>query len=124
MRPASTLPFFFLPPEVIAYADIVLYNGKVLTVDDAFSVAEAVAIRDGKFLAAVQSLAQPLVSHVPGRVDGPADGHLLPRFQPAHVGFAQWRSQHNHPIRSPLAAGIAGNCPTPCRLLLLVCPEP
>jgi len=40
-----------LPSEVIAYADMVLYNGKVLTVDESFSVAEAVAIRDGKFLA-------------------------------------------------------------------------
>ena len=41
-----------LPPEVLAYADTVLFNGKVLTADDQFSVAEAVAIRDGKFLAA------------------------------------------------------------------------
>ncbi len=40
-----------LPPEVIAYADLVLYNGKVLIADDNFATAEAVAIRDGKFLA-------------------------------------------------------------------------
>ena len=40
-----------LPAEVIAYADMVLYNGKILTVDERFSVVEAVAIRDGKFLA-------------------------------------------------------------------------
>lgn len=40
-----------LPPEVIRYADMVLYNGKVLTVDDNFTIGEAVAIRDGKFLA-------------------------------------------------------------------------
>ncbi len=40
-----------LPPEVVAYADWVLYNGKVLTADDRFTVAQAVAIRDGKFLA-------------------------------------------------------------------------
>ncbi len=40
-----------LPPEVIAYADMVLYNGKVLTADDNFTIAEAAAIRDGKFLA-------------------------------------------------------------------------
>ena len=44
-----------LPPEVIAYADIVLYNGKILTADEKFSTAEAVAIRDGKFLAVGQS---------------------------------------------------------------------
>lgn len=40
-----------LPPEVIAYADTVLYNGKILTADEKFTTAEAVAIRDGKFLA-------------------------------------------------------------------------
>ena len=39
-----------LPPELVRYADVVLYNGKVLTADDKFSTAEAVAIRDGKFL--------------------------------------------------------------------------
>ena len=39
------------PEAVLDYADTVLYNGKVLTVDDDFSVAEGVAIRDGKILA-------------------------------------------------------------------------
>jgi len=40
-----------LPPEVIAYADTVLHNGKILTADEQFTIAQAVAIRDGKFLA-------------------------------------------------------------------------
>ncbi|MBI3940035.1 MAG: amidohydrolase family protein [Acidobacteria bacterium] len=40
-----------LPAEVLAYADTVLYNGKVLTADDKFTIAQAAAIRDGKFLA-------------------------------------------------------------------------
>ena len=40
-----------LPPEVIAYADMVLYNGKILTADEQFTIAEAVAIRGDKFLA-------------------------------------------------------------------------
>ena len=40
-----------LPAEVIAYADTVFYNGKVLTVDNDFTIAQAVAVRDGKFLA-------------------------------------------------------------------------
>jgi predicted amidohydrolase YtcJ len=39
------------PPEVLAWADTVLYNGQVLTVDDSFTIGEAVAIRDSKFLA-------------------------------------------------------------------------
>ena len=38
-----------LPEAVIHYADMVLYNGKVLTADEGFSVARAIAIRDGKF---------------------------------------------------------------------------
>ena len=44
-----------LPQEVIAYADLVLYNGKVLTADDDFTIFEAVAVRDGKFLAVGQN---------------------------------------------------------------------
>jgi len=40
-----------LPPEVLAYADMVLYNGKVLMADDKFTIVEAVAIREGKIMA-------------------------------------------------------------------------
>lgn len=40
-----------LPAELMHYADMVLYNGKVLTVDDKFTIAQAVAVRDGKILA-------------------------------------------------------------------------
>lgn len=37
--------------SVVHYPDMILYNGKVATVDKYFSIAQAVAIRDGKFLA-------------------------------------------------------------------------
>ncbi len=40
-----------LPPEVLAYADMVLYNGKVLSADDQFSIFQAIAVREGKILA-------------------------------------------------------------------------
>ena len=40
-----------IEPEVLAYADMVFYNGKVVTADDNFTVVQAVAVRDGKFLA-------------------------------------------------------------------------
>ncbi|MBI4488222.1 MAG: amidohydrolase family protein [Deltaproteobacteria bacterium] len=46
-----------LPPEVIRYADMILYNGKIVTMDDKSTkptpgtIAEAVAIREGKILA-------------------------------------------------------------------------
>ena len=44
-----------LEPEILAYADMVLYNGKVLVADDNFTIAEAIAIRDGKILAVGKS---------------------------------------------------------------------
>jgi predicted amidohydrolase YtcJ len=43
-----------LPPEVAHYADLVFYNGSVLTMDRdqaPFTVAEALAVRDGRILA-------------------------------------------------------------------------
>ncbi len=40
-----------IDPRVLAYADMVFYNGKILTADNQFTIVEAVAIRDVKFLA-------------------------------------------------------------------------
>lgn len=40
-----------VPKEVLAYPDFVLFNGKILTVDDEFSTAEALAIRGEHILA-------------------------------------------------------------------------
>ncbi|MDA2935259.1 amidohydrolase family protein, partial [Acidobacteria bacterium AH-259-D05] len=40
-----------LPDEVISYADWVLYDGSVITVDEQDRVAEAIAVRDGKVMA-------------------------------------------------------------------------
>ena len=37
------------PPRLAA--DTILFNGKIMTVDKDFSIVQAVAIRDGKFLA-------------------------------------------------------------------------
>jgi len=39
-----------IPTQLIRYADLVLFNGQVLTVDAEFSVAEAIAVRDGRVL--------------------------------------------------------------------------
>ena len=38
------------PPDVLA-PDMVLYNGNIVTVDEDFSIAEAVAIKNGHFIA-------------------------------------------------------------------------
>ncbi len=40
-----------IPAQLIRYADLVLINGQVVTVDADFSVAEALAVRDGRVLA-------------------------------------------------------------------------
>ncbi|MBI4483618.1 MAG: hypothetical protein HY652_12105 [Acidobacteria bacterium] len=34
-----------LPPEVLAYPETILYNGQILTANDDFAVAQAMAIR-------------------------------------------------------------------------------
>jgi len=39
------------PPEILAYPNLILFGGKILTVDDNFSTAQALAIRDGRILA-------------------------------------------------------------------------
>jgi len=53
-------PFLFvsqaqeLPPEVLRYADMILYNGRVLTMDRdqlPINVTEAIALQDGRVLA-------------------------------------------------------------------------
>jgi predicted amidohydrolase YtcJ len=71
-----------LPAEVIRYADLVLHNGKIITVDRIFSLAQAIAVRDGKILkvgqnADVLALAGPATRRidlrgrtvVPGLID-------------------------------------------------------
>jgi len=40
-----------LPKEVLRFADMVLFNGKVLTANKEFTISEAVAVRDGKIMA-------------------------------------------------------------------------
>ncbi|MEA2953685.1 MAG: hypothetical protein QOJ96_3205, partial [Alphaproteobacteria bacterium] len=76
------------PPEVLAYADIVFYNGSVVTVDEKFSIAQAIAVRDGKVLkvgdsADILKLAGPTTrkidlkgrSVIPGLIDSHSHAH-------------------------------------------------
>src|SRR5262245_1885963 len=98
------------PPEVLAYADTILTNGKVLTVDKDFSIREAIAIRDGKVLAtgttaAIQRMAGPQTkkydlggrSMIPGIIDthwhpwnGAVSGHAkdLAAREPKFADFS------------------------------------
>jgi predicted amidohydrolase YtcJ len=74
------------PPELVVYPELILLNGKVLTVDAQFTIAEAVAARDGKVLAVgttadIRRLAGPDTrvidlegrSVVPGFIDSDGD---------------------------------------------------
>jgi hypothetical protein len=75
-----------VPPELLAYPNLVLVNGKVLTVDQQFTIAEAVAMRDGRILAVgtndqIRRLVGPTTrvvdaggkSIVPGFIDSDGD---------------------------------------------------
>src|SRR6266540_2917267 len=75
-----------IPPELLAYPNLVVVNGKVLTVDPQFTVAEAVAMRDGRILAVgtndqIKRLVGPTTrvvdaggrSVVPGFIDSDGD---------------------------------------------------
>jgi predicted amidohydrolase YtcJ len=74
-----------LVPQTPTLADAVLINGHVITVDARFSIAEAVAIKDGRFsavgtTAAIRKLAGPntrtIDLHGQTVIPGLADGHL------------------------------------------------
>ena len=75
-----------IPAELIRYPELILVNGQVLTVDKAFSVAQAVAVRDGRILAVgttdeIRRIAGPQTrvvdvegrSVVPGFIDSDGD---------------------------------------------------
>ena len=86
MPVASQTSIADLPTEVVAYADTILFNGKVLTADDQFTVAQAAAIRDGKILAVGTS--QRIL-----RMAGPATRRLDLQGATAVPGFID---THNH----------------------------
>jgi predicted amidohydrolase YtcJ len=82
----SPSPAQTVPAELISYPSLVLVNGKVLTVDSQFTIAEAVAVRDGRILAVgpsadIRTLAGPSTrvidlggkSVVPGFIDSDGD---------------------------------------------------
>ena len=79
-----------LPSLVIQYAEMVVYNGRIITADDQFTMAEAVAIRDGKFLA-VGSNAEILALAGPDtkRIDLEGEKSVTPGFFDTH-GHGAW----------------------------------
>lgn len=100
-----------VPPEVLRYADIVMFNGPVLTMDKEtpdFSVRQALAIRDGKIMAVgdtatILKMAGPKTQKVdlagkavmPGVVDTHSHpnryalAHYQGEFLPGYLKFLQ-----------------------------------
>jgi predicted amidohydrolase YtcJ len=79
-----------VPAQLIAYPEMVLYNGKIITADDDFTIAEAVAIRDGKFLAVgsskeILALAGPQTN----RIDLEGTKSVIPGLIDSH-GHGAW----------------------------------
>jgi predicted amidohydrolase YtcJ len=97
-----------VPAELIVYPEMVLYNGQVLTADrddETYTVAQAVAIRDGKFLAIgstaeIRRLAGPDTRQV--NLNG---GSVLPGFMDTHQHLHEYamrwlgRDDRRRPIR-------------------------
>jgi predicted amidohydrolase YtcJ len=77
----------FCKPSDLKVADTILVNGKVITVDDAFSIQEAVAIKDGRILATgsndkinTLSTRHTIVLDLKGKtvIPGIIEGHVHP----------------------------------------------
>ena len=79
-----------IPAELVSYPELILHNGKILTVDEAFSSRQAVAIRDSRFLKVgtnqeVLNLRGPATevidlqgrTVVPGFIDTHGHGHFV-----------------------------------------------
>ena len=84
-------------------ADLILWNARVLTVDSAFTIAEAVAVRDGRIVAVgrnreVRALSGPRTRELDlqGRtvVPGLADGHLHDAGGGPDIDLSSTRSLH------------------------------
>lgn len=103
-----------LPPEVVRYADIVFHNGPVLTMDKDtpdFTVAQGVAVRDGRILAVgpsatILKMAGPNTQKIDlagkALIPGVVDTHSHPnRYALAHYqqeflpGYLKWLQQNN-----------------------------
>lgn len=110
-----------LPPEVIQYADIVMHNGPVLTMDrdtPDFTIAQAVAIRDGRILAVGDSatilrMAGPKTRKIdlagkavmPGVIDTHSHpnryalAHYQGEFLPGYLEFLEENKIHTGSVR-------------------------
>ncbi len=97
-------------PSSGAAADTVLINGRVLTVDAANSVAEALAIQGDKILGAGSSEAMRALAGASARVVDLRGRTVTPGFIDPHIHFRVWGLQNLYyvPFLPPEVKDIAG----------------
>jgi len=100
-RHAMLIPAFLMilhgqaGAQTAAPADLILHNGKIVTVDDDFRIVEAVAVRDGRFLA-LGSNQQVLPLRGPStRVIDLAGQTVLPGLFDTHVHLMDYALYHS-----------------------------
>ena len=95
-------------PDALA-PDLVLHNGKIVTVDEDFSIAQAVAIRDGRFVAVgSDSEILSLAGSNTRQVD--LEGNtVLPGFNDSHLHLAWSRGRASRSCH-PAAGKSAIDC--------------
>ena len=91
-----------LPAEVIRYADLVLHNGKIITVDANFTLVQAIAVRDGKILkvgrdAEILALAGPATRRV--NLQGRA---VIPGLIDTHSHLHEYGLDRHAPTMNPI----------------------
>jgi predicted amidohydrolase YtcJ len=95
-----------IPAQLIQYPDTIYHNGKVVTVDEQFSIVEALAVRDGKIIMAdstqkIMALAGPNTRKVDlrGRT-------VLPGLIDTHLHLHDYALYHWAPEIAPEVANM------------------
>ena len=98
-----------VPPELINYPELIVHNATVLTLDGTDTVAQAVAVRDGKFLAvgtneSILRLAGPDTRQIDAKgqtvLPGIVNTHIHPNRQALRVYFDEFPEEVQNILRS------------------------
>jgi predicted amidohydrolase YtcJ len=74
-------------------ADLILHNGKIVTLDKRSSIAQAVAIRDGKFLAVGSDADVKRFSGAATKVIDLGGRTVVPGLNDSHTHFSRSRAR-------------------------------
>src|SRR5262245_23633198 len=97
-----------LPPEVIRYADMILYNGKVLTMDKEtadFTVGQAIALRGKEIMAVgdtarIMRMAGPNTQKVDLQGKTVAPGFIDTHVHPEGSGKSHFQSEYRDKLEA------------------------